>query len=159
MSLFTINLLATEWIFIESLRPLSLFLIFTYWGIVILQGRPYVNSSVSLEMQKHLDELIEHKCKQLSKTCNNKGGAIHLEQWMKGQLGNRRSDSPEEEPEPETWTEEELRKRTAELKLSETHIVAPTSNERDDRCEELILSDHDQSPSRSTTTESQVSWA
>lgn len=104
-------------------------------------------------MQKHLDELIEHKCKQLSKTCNNKGGAIHLEQWMKGQLGNRRSDSPDEEPEPEVWTEEELRKRTAELKLSDSNI---TQNNKDDRCEELILSDHEQSPSRSTTTESQV---
>lgn len=108
-------------------------------------------------MQKHLDELIEHKCKQISKTCNNKGGAIHLEQWMKGQLGQRRSDSPDEEPEPETWTEEELRKRTAELKLTDAHIVAATRNDRDDRCEELILSDHDQSPSRSTTTESQAS--
>lgn len=107
-------------------------------------------------MQKHLDELIEHKCKQLSKTCNNKGGAIHLEQWMKGQLGNRRSESPEEEPEPEVWTEEELRKRTAELKLSDCHTSSTLRNDKDDRCEELILSDHDQSPSRSTTTESQV---
>lgn len=107
-------------------------------------------------MQKHLDELIEHKCKQLSKTCNNKGGAIHLEQWMKSQLGNRRSESPEDEPEPEVWTEEELRKRTAELKLSDCHTTSTIRNDKDDRCEELLLSDHDQSPSRSTTTESQV---
>lgn len=106
-------------------------------------------------MQKHIDELIEHKCKQISKTCNNKGGAIHLEQWMKNQLGCRRSETPEYEPEPEVWTEEELRRRTAELKLSDCH-TSSTLKDKDDRCEELILSDHDQSPSRSTTTESQV---
>lgn len=127
---------------------------------VVFQAQRRVNSSLSLEMQKQIDELIEHKCKQLSKTSSNKGGAIHLEQWMKGQLGHGRSDTPETEPEPELWTEEELRKRSEELQLVNTRPVLTHQDEfnKDDnnRCEELVLSDHEHSPSRSTTTESQV---
>ncbi|KAJ8954990.1 hypothetical protein NQ318_000422 [Aromia moschata] len=114
------------------------------------------------EIQKQIDALIEHKCKQLCKTSfNSKCNTIHLEQWMKGQLDRELPpDTPEMEPVYEEWTEEMLRKRSEELQLidSEGNIISSTTEikRNESRCEEVILSDHDQSPSKSTTTESQV---
>ncbi|KAK4881061.1 hypothetical protein RN001_004380, partial [Aquatica leii] len=102
--------------------------------------------------QKQLDEIIEHKCKQLGKSSSStKGSALHLEQWMKGQLGRDQAQTPEEESDCEVWTEEMLRKRTEELNITD-HRNSPRVTES--RCEELILSDH--SPSKSTSPESQV---
>ncbi|KAF5307360.1 hypothetical protein FQR65_LT07077 [Abscondita terminalis] len=102
--------------------------------------------------QKKLDEVIEHKCKKLGKcSSSSKGSAIHLEQWMKGQLGRDQTQTPEEESDCEVWTEEMLRKRTEELNIVD-HRNSPRVTES--RCEELILSDH--SPSKSTSPESQV---
>lgn len=76
---------------------------------------------------------------------------------MKGQLGGSLLDPPEFEPEIETWTLEMVRKRSEELQLLDAQGgVKPEVNRSESRCEELILSDHDQSPSKSTTTESQV---
>lgn len=112
-------------------------------------------------MQKQIDELIEHKCKELSKT-SSKGGAIHLEQWMKGQLGcSPLEENFDHEPEPEFWTEEELRKRTEDLQLVDVVgralLTQKDDNAREEnRCDDPNASDHDHSPSRSTTTESQV---
>lgn len=104
------------------------------------------------EAQRQIDEIIEHKCKQLSKAnSGTKGNAIHLEQWMKGQLGGDHQDPPETEPEIELWTQEMIRKRSEELKLLDEQVRRSES-----RCEEFILSDQEQSPSKSTTTESQV---
>ncbi|KAK9730820.1 PDZ domain [Popillia japonica] len=120
------------------------------------------------DAQKQIDELIEHKCKQLGKTSSGqKGGAIHLEQWMKGQLGSTAVSSltelqatPEEENVYEVWSDEMLRKRSEELKLMVNEKNAMSDQENVNRCEsrieEIIISDIDCSPSRSTTSESQV---
>jgi hypothetical protein len=111
-------------------------------------------------MQKQIDALIEHKCKQLSKNNSGKGNAIHLEKWMKGHLDTDIADEAELEPLSEEWTEEMLRKRSQELQLIDAQGNITCRNEPrkiDSRCEDINLSDHDQSPSKSTTTESQVS--
>ncbi|KAJ8920462.1 hypothetical protein NQ315_005330 [Exocentrus adspersus] len=117
----------------------------------------------SNEIQKQIDALIEHKCKQLCKTSfNSKCNAIHLEQWMKGQLDDqtRACETPELEPMYEEWTEEMLRKRSEELQLidSQGNVTCTTREVKtsESRCEEAVLSDTEQSPSKSTTTESQV---
>lgn len=76
---------------------------------------------------------------------------------MKGQLGRNRQDAFEVEPEIEMWTLEMVRQRSEELQLIDSQgIVKPDVKRSESRCEEIILSDHDQSPSKSTTTESQV---
>nr|XP_022900553.1 uncharacterized protein LOC111413719 isoform X2 [Onthophagus taurus] len=112
------------------------------------------------DSQKHIDELIEHKCKQLGKSATgHKGSAIHLEQWMKGHLGTtttQSAQSPEEENgDFEVWTEEMLRKRSAELQ-----IVLNQKNTMfrcESALEEINISESDDhSPSKSTTSESQV---
>ncbi|KAH0816326.1 hypothetical protein GEV33_006465 [Tenebrio molitor] len=111
------------------------------------------------KMQKQIDALIEHKCKQLSKNNSGKGNAIHLEKWMKGHLDTDIADEAELEPLSEEWTEEMLRKRSQELQLIDAQGNITCRNEPrkiDSRCEDINLSDHDQSPSKSTTTESQV---
>lgn len=86
----------------------------------------------------------------------SKGNAIHLEQWMKGQLGSNHIESPDVEPEPEIWSEDMLRKRSEELQILDFQGIKHEPTRNESRCEELTLSDQDQSPSRSTTTESQV---
>lgn len=83
---------------------------------------------------------------------SSKGSAIHLEQWMKGQLGQGQLQSPEDESDCEVWTEEMLRRRTQELNITDNRC---SSRLIENRCEELVLSD--QSPSKSTSPESQVS--
>ncbi|KAF5289494.1 hypothetical protein FQA39_LY15049 [Lamprigera yunnana] len=116
------------------------------------QNLQFVTQPGKKTNQKELDEMIEHKCKKLGKcSSSSKGSAIHLEQWMKGQLGRDQSQTPEEESECEIWTEEMLRRRTEELHISNNQN-SPRVTES--RCEELILSDH--SPSKSTSPESQV---
>ncbi|XP_064212402.1 uncharacterized protein PsGEF isoform X3 [Tribolium castaneum] len=95
------------------------------------------NINENSEMQKQIDALIEHKCKQLSK--NNSGKEL--------------------EPLSEEWTEEMLRKRSEELQLIDAQGNVTSRNDTrriESRCEDNNLSDHDQSPSKSTTTESQV---
>lgn len=93
---------------------------------------------------------------------------------MKGQLGsNNCVDSVTcEEPEPvEVWTEEELRRRSRELHLIDLDIILHKSGDDnsnlamlhtrkeyiDNRCDSVLLSDVDGSPSKSTTSGSQVS--
>ncbi|VEN63141.1 unnamed protein product [Callosobruchus maculatus] len=120
------------------------------------QPPPYPAS----DAQKQLDLIIEHKCKQLrrSSNCNNRYNAIHLERWMKGQLESEQPpDVSEVDSIEEEWTEEQLRKRSEELQLidKEGNVTCKEINRGESRCEEeIILSDH--SPSKSTTTESQV---
>lgn len=114
------------------------------------------------EIQKQIDALIELKCKQLGKGgAHGKYNAIHLEQWMKGQLDNEDLlDTPDMEPMYEEWTEEMVTKRSKELQLidEEGNIKSKGEVKRvENRVEEVIFSDHEQSPSKSTTTESQVS--
>jgi hypothetical protein len=86
--------------------------------------------------QRHLDELIEHRCQQLGKSGASKGSALHLAQWMRGQLGGA-SMTPDDEPEPEVWSPETLRRRSEQLR-------------NESRCEEFEMSDMERSQSRST---------
>lgn len=86
--------------------------------------------------QRHLDELIEHRCQQLGKSGASKGSALHLAQWMRGQLGDA-SMTPDDEPEPEVWSPETLRRRSEQLR-------------NESRCEEFEMSDMERSQSRST---------
>lgn len=111
-------------------------------------------------MRKQIDALVEHKCNQLTQTNSSKGNAIHLEKWIKGQLDSDLADQPELEPLSEEWTEEMLRQRSQELQLIDAQGNPTSRSERKDESqyEECNLSDHDQSPSKSTTTESQVSF-
>lgn len=87
---------------------------------------------------------------------------------MKGQLGSTAVSSltelqatPEEENVYEIWSDEMLRKRSEELKLMVNEKNAMSDQENVNRCEsrieEIIISDIDCSPSRSTTSESQAS--
>lgn len=76
---------------------------------------------------------------------------------MKGQLGRNHQDSLEIEPEIETWSLEMIKKRSEELQLLDSQGGIKSEIKRSEsRCEEVLLSDHEQSPSKSTTTESQV---
>nr|CAD7434548.1 unnamed protein product [Timema monikensis] len=92
---------------------------------------------------KSLDELIEHKCRQLGKSGAHKGSALHLEQWMKGKLGAGGPLTPEDEPVPEVWSLETLRRRSEQLQLG---VIGRS----DSRCEEVDVSDTERSQSRST---------
>ena len=96
--------------------------------------------------QQHLDELIEHKCRQLGKSGASKGSALHLAQWMKGQLGGALT--PEDEPEPEVWSPETLRRRSEQLQIMGVGNLIAVRNES--RCEEFEMSDTERSQSRST---------
>lgn len=95
----------------------------------------------------------------MSKNNSGKGNAIHLEKWIKGQLDVEIFDQTELEPLPEDWTEEMLRKRSQELQLidAQGNITSRIETKKSEiKYEDANLSDHDQSPSKSTTTESQV---
>lgn len=91
--------------------------------------------------QRHLDDLIEHRCRQLGKSGASKGSALHLAQWMKGQLGGAAT-TPDDEPEPEVWSPETLRRRSEQLQIMGLR--------NESRCEEFELSDTERSQSRST---------
>lgn len=80
---------------------------------------------------------------------------------MKGQLDSEYPDNTEMEPVYEEWTEEMLRQRSRELQLIDEDGNVKTKGEIkrvDNRVEEVVFSDHEQSPSKSTTTESQVMY-
>ncbi|CAH1400911.1 unnamed protein product, partial [Nezara viridula] len=87
-----------------------------------------------------VNELIEHRCRQLGKSGMSKGSALHLSLWMRGQLGEG---SPEELSEPEIWSPERMRKRVQELGV-------PSRGRSLSRCEEIDLSDHSTSDSQMT---------
>ncbi|XP_066994271.2 uncharacterized protein PsGEF [Anabrus simplex] len=111
---------------------------------------------------RHLDDIIEHKCRQLGKSGASKGSALHLAQWMRGQLGGSTGPlTPDDEPELEVWSTEELRRRSEQLQILGVGQLVPTRNES--RCEEFEMSDTERSISRSTersrsqsTSDSQV---
>lgn len=82
---------------------------------------------------------------------------------MKGEFGMTatQTTTPEEESDFEIWSEETFKRRCEELQLVDLH---PKNTNQfnmlrsDSRCEETDNYDHhDRSPSRSTTSESQVS--
>ena len=60
---------------------------------------------------------------------------------MKGQLGGAAA-TPDDEPEPEVWSPETLRRRSEQLQI--------TGLRNESRCEEFELSDTERSQSRST---------
>lgn len=37
-------------------------------------------------VSKHFEDIIDEKCRMLNKTGTSRGSALHLAQWMKGQL-------------------------------------------------------------------------
>ncbi|XP_059619688.1 uncharacterized protein LOC132263760 isoform X3 [Phlebotomus argentipes] len=89
--------------------------------------------STSTDTSKQLEEFIDEKCRQMNKSGTPRGGALHLAQWMKGQLDQAiskhesertallsQSEPIESEPEDDTieeWTTEQVRKRSRELQL------------------------------------------
>lgn len=117
---------------------------------------------------KQLEELIDEKCRLLNKAGTSKGGALHLAQWMKGQLDKESITNPivsEIELQLEDWSPEKLRKRSRELQLVDVNGICQAVKLEsgvkrcDSRMEEIILSEIDEeskSPSRSTTSDSQV---
>ncbi|XP_073988009.1 protostome-specific GEF isoform X3 [Rhodnius prolixus] len=92
-------------------------------------------------------DLIEHRCRQLGKSGVSKGSALHLAQWMRGQLGGE--GSPETESEPEIWSPDTLRRRAANL---HGKGGAQPLNRSISRCEEVEISDFEQSTSDSQMT-------
>jgi len=77
---------------------------------------------ISKGSTKQLNELIDHKCRQLGKTKTSKGGAMHLAEWMKGQLGSCQHDLEDRDktadPDPGIWSQEQLKKRTSQLQVT-----------------------------------------
>lgn len=120
-----------------------------------------VEPSLSLlQSQSRLDELIEHRCRQLGKSGSNKGSALHLAQWIKGELGVSGSGgaqmSPDTEPEPEVWSPATLRRRRDRIDTVDRFGPRNLS-----RCEDLEVSDYERSTSRCTehsTSDSQVKY-
>ncbi|CAG9817963.1 unnamed protein product [Phaedon cochleariae] len=114
------------------------------------------------EIQKHIDAMIDLKCKQLDHTeFNDKYNSVHLEQWMKGELNAETmpASPPDLEPLLEDWTEEMVRMRSEELQLvdAEGNLKSKGDLRRNEgTCEEASTCDLEHSPSKSTTTESQV---
>lgn len=37
-------------------------------------------------VSRHFEEIIDEKCRMLNKSGTSRGSALHLAQWMKGQL-------------------------------------------------------------------------
>lgn len=113
----------------------------------------------------------------LNKAGTSKGGALHLAQWMKGQLDKEAITNPiteadnnanEDDDDDENiaeWSPEMLKKRSRELQLVDANGVCQNlkhdiGKRCDSRMEEILLSEIDESsksPSRSTTSDSQVS--
>ncbi|XP_034234043.1 serine-rich adhesin for platelets [Thrips palmi] len=113
-----------------------------------------------------VEELIEHRCRQLGKSAGSKGSALHLARWMRGQLGEYEGldDAVAEPAEPtELWSVDTLNRRSEELRLTATTTIPLRGNSRASRSEDLELSEDSlgglgRSRSRSTT-DSQVTIA
>ncbi|XP_037935633.1 uncharacterized protein LOC119669703 [Teleopsis dalmanni] len=129
-----------------------------------------------------IDMLIDEKCRILNKTGTSKSNAIHLANWMKGQLdkqqeqarlaAERHRDHISQEDEhllyPESdhderityWTRQQLEKRTIELNLAKQN--GDLRGKRLSGVEELSVSDgysenvSQISKSHSTTSDSQI---
>ncbi|XP_061507031.1 uncharacterized protein LOC3289835 isoform X1 [Anopheles gambiae] len=73
------------------------------------------------KVPKRVDELIDEKCRKLNKTGVPQGSALHLAQWMKGQLNKQiiESDPIDSDPEQlvEDWSVEQVTNRSKELNL------------------------------------------
>ncbi|XP_055595620.1 uncharacterized protein LOC129746143 isoform X2 [Uranotaenia lowii] len=76
----------------------------------------------SSKVPRQVEELIDEKCRSLNKSGGvPKGSALHLAQWMKGQLDKQvvESDPIDSDPEQtiEEWSIEQVANRSKELKL------------------------------------------
>ncbi|RZF40107.1 hypothetical protein LSTR_LSTR002510 [Laodelphax striatellus] len=135
---------------LDSPDPLTADSVATLDSMSLKRQTP-VSAAAEARLPRGLDELIDHRCRQLGKS-GSKGSALHLAQWMKGQLGGSADDqlSPESEPEQlEVWSQEELRRR-------EEIIQIHSSPRNVSRCEEFDMSDdHERSQSRCSTSDSQ----
>ncbi|XP_053664906.1 uncharacterized protein LOC128714053 [Anopheles marshallii] len=129
---------------------------------------------------KQVEELIDEKCRKLNKTGIPQGSALHLAQWMKGQLNKQiiESDPIDSEPEQlvEDWSVEQVNNRSKELNLvdadgspyrSASHcngtsngIVGknngPASQPTTDDNSAFEDDDDNKSVSKSTTSDSQI---
>lgn len=128
--------------------------------------------SRSSKVPKQVEEMIDEKCRNLNKTGVPKGSALHLAQWMKGQLDKQvvESDPIDSDPEAaiEEWSVEQVTNRSKELKLVDTDgnvckaINGTGSNLKltEAHLEDSSTYDGDddnRSVSKSTTSDSQVS--
>lgn len=108
----------------------------------------------SPKITRRMERLIDEKCNLLSKSGISKEGTVHLAQWMKGQFNKQACASePIESDEEENsqlhdWSEEDVLRRSTELHLI-TDPTKPDENPSDDE---------QKSASKSTTSDSQVSF-
>ncbi|XP_052121217.1 uncharacterized protein LOC113212182 isoform X2 [Frankliniella occidentalis] len=104
-----------------------------------------------------VEELIEHRCRQLSRSAGSKGSALHLARWMRGQLGVLEQGG-EDQPEPtELWSVDTLNRRSEELRLTASAVIPLRGGSRASRVEDLELSEDSLGRSRSrSTTDSQL---
>uniref|UniRef100_A0A182PMR2 Uncharacterized protein n=1 Tax=Anopheles epiroticus TaxID=199890 RepID=A0A182PMR2_9DIPT len=132
------------------------------------------------KVPKQVEELIDEKCRKLNKTGVPQGSALHLAQWMKGQLNKQiiESDPIDSDPEQlvEDWSIEQVTNRSKELNLVDsdgspyrsasrcnstsngTVVKLNTSTDQppideNSACEE---DDDNKSVSKSTTSDSQI---
>lgn len=137
------------------------------------------------KVSRQFEEIIDEKCRILNKCGTSKGSAIHLAQWMKGQLDNNNgtntnasnagtindeADDTEEEH-IEDWSDDKVRERSKELQLIDENglcsapppskpEVLPFCNDNriaDDVTFSELTEDESKSASKSTTSDSQVS--
>lgn len=140
-------------------------------SVFLFHAVPRVQSRSS-KVPKQVEEMIDEKCRSLNKTGVPKGSALHLAQWMKGQLDKQVVESDPIDPDPEVaieeWSVEQVATRSKELKLVDTDgILCKTLNGAgsnlkltDAHLEDGSTYDGDddnRSVSKSTTSDSQVS--
>ncbi|CAB0015834.1 unnamed protein product, partial [Nesidiocoris tenuis] len=94
-------------------------------------------------------DLIDHRCRQLGKSGVSKGSALHLAQWLRGELGEG---SPETEEPPEIWSPNTMRRRVAKLRTKSGAVPYRSIS----RTEEIELSDAEQSTSADSQVETKV---
>lgn len=107
-----------------------------------------------------VEELIEHRCRQLGRSAGSKGSALHLARWMRGQLGQYEGLEDGVPETTELWSVDTLNRRSEELRLTATTTIPLRGpcNSRASRSEDLELSEDSLGRSRSrSTTDSQVS--
>jgi hypothetical protein len=108
----------------------------------------------SPKITRRMERLIDEKCNLLSKSGISKEGTVHLAQWMKGQFNKQACASEpiesdeEENSQLQDWSEEDVLRRSTEL-----HLIGDSK-----KADENISEDEQKSVSKSTTSDSQVSF-
>ncbi|XP_058054825.1 uncharacterized protein LOC131206324 [Anopheles bellator] len=127
-----------------------------------------------IRVSRQVEELIDEKCRKLNKTGVPQGSALHLAQWMKGQLDKQviESDPIDSDPEQniEEWSAEQVTNRSKELNLVDSNgtvqMLAANSNGNEesagdpqppaDDSSTFEEGDDNKSVSKSTTSDSQI---